>query len=75
MRGKGNDGKQIEDVDARRVGCVTNASASSRCCTKDGSRPPEVGLQEQASNLLVLLRSKRRGSEQLREKTSDQEVR
>ena len=38
--------------------CVTNASVSSRCCTKDGSRPPEVGLQEQASNHLVLLRSK-----------------
>jgi len=47
-----------QDVQARRVGCVTNASASSRCCTKDGSRPPEVGLQEQASNRPVLLRSK-----------------
>jgi len=32
--------------EARRAGCVTNASVSSRCCTKDGSRPPEVGLQE-----------------------------
>jgi hypothetical protein len=28
------------------------------CCTEDGSRPPEVGLQEQASNRPVLLRSK-----------------
>jgi hypothetical protein len=45
-------------VHDRRAGCVTNASASSRCCTKDGSRPPEVGLQEQASNRPVLLRSK-----------------
>ena len=29
-----------------REGCVTNASARSRCCTKDGSRPPEADLQE-----------------------------
>ena len=43
---------------ARRVGCVTNASVSSRCCTKDGSRPPEADLQEQASNRPVLPRSK-----------------
>ena len=28
------------------------------CCTEDGSRPPEAGLQEQASNRPVLLRSK-----------------
>jgi hypothetical protein len=28
-------------------------------------RPPEVGLQEQASNRPVLLRSKRRGGERL----------
>lgn len=28
------------------------------CCTEDGSRPPEAGLQEQASNHPVLLRSK-----------------
>jgi IS5 family transposase len=28
------------------------------CCTKDGSRPPEAGLQEQASNHPVLLCSK-----------------
>jgi ligand-binding sensor domain-containing protein len=31
---------------ARWEGCVTNASVSSRCCTKDGSRPPEADLQE-----------------------------
>lgn len=26
--------------------CVTNANESLRCCTEDGSRPPEIGLQE-----------------------------
>jgi hypothetical protein len=38
--------------------CVTNAGESLRCCTEDGSRPPEVGFQEQASNRPMLLRSK-----------------
>ncbi|MEZ2312025.1 hypothetical protein AB6809_36185, partial [Paraburkholderia sp. RCC_158] len=38
--------------------CVTNTSESLWCCTEDGSRPPEAGLQEQASNRPVLLRSK-----------------
>jgi hypothetical protein len=38
--------------------CVTNMSASSWCCTEDGSGPPGAGLQEQASNRPVLLRSK-----------------
>jgi IS5 family transposase len=38
--------------------CVTNTGASSWCCTEDGRRSPEVGLQEQASNRPVLLRSK-----------------
>ncbi|CAB3767337.1 hypothetical protein LMG29542_05582 [Paraburkholderia humisilvae] len=38
--------------------CVTNAGGSLRCCTEDGSRPPEVGFQEQASNRPMLLRSK-----------------
>lgn len=38
--------------------CVTNMSASSWCCTEDGRRSPEVGLQGQASNRPVLLRSK-----------------
>src|ERR1035437_4054964 len=38
--------------------CVTNASVSLRCCTEDGSGPPEIGLQELASNRPVLLRSK-----------------
>ncbi|NVH78169.1 hypothetical protein FSB08_38395 [Paraburkholderia sp. JPY432] len=38
--------------------CVTNTTESLWCCTEDGSRPPEAGLQEQASNRPVLLRSK-----------------
>jgi len=38
--------------------CVTNVSESLRCYTGDGSRSPEVGLQEQASNRPVLLRRK-----------------
>ncbi|MGF6292660.1 hypothetical protein QFZ98_004521 [Paraburkholderia youngii] len=38
--------------------CVTNTSESLWCCSEDGSRPPEAGLQEQASNRPVLLRSK-----------------
>ena len=38
--------------------CVTNTGESLWCCTEDGSRPPEAGLQEQASNRPVLLRSK-----------------
>ena len=38
--------------------CVTNASESLRCCTEDGSRPPEIGLQELISNRQVLLRPK-----------------
>ena len=46
------------DQEGKAVVCVTNASASLRCCTEDGSRPPEVGLQEQTSNRPVLLRSK-----------------
>ena len=45
-------------VEAKTRQCVTNTSASSWCCTEDGRRPPEVGLQEQASNCPVLLRSK-----------------
>ncbi|MGF6931053.1 hypothetical protein OKW41_000192 [Paraburkholderia sp. UCT70] len=38
--------------------CVTNLSASLGCCTEDGSRSSEVGLQGQASNRPVPLRSK-----------------
>jgi hypothetical protein len=39
--------------------CVSRTQAADLwCCTEDGSRPPEVGLQEQASNHPVLLRSR-----------------
>jgi IS5 family transposase len=39
--------------------CVSRTQASGLwCCTEDGRRPPEAGLQEQASNRPVLLRSK-----------------
>ncbi|MDP1772404.1 MAG: ATP-binding cassette domain-containing protein [Methylobacter sp.] len=38
--------------------CVTSASESLRCYIRDGSRPPEVGLQESVSNRPVLLRLK-----------------
>ena len=41
-----------------RLQCVTNAGASLRCCTRDGSRPPEIGLQEQISNRPVRLHPK-----------------
>ena len=39
-------------------GCVTTSSVSLRCRTEDGSRSPEVGLQERASNRAVLPCSK-----------------
>ena len=46
------------DEEGQAMVCVTNTSASSWCCTEDGSRSPGAGLQEQASNRPVLLRSK-----------------
>jgi IS5 family transposase len=53
-------------VDATIIGapsstqwCVSRTQAADLwCCTEDGSRPPEAGLQGQASNHPVLLRSK-----------------
>src|SRR5512140_113754 len=42
-----------------RQWCVSRTQAADLwCCTEDGSWPPEAGLQEQASNHPVLLRSK-----------------
>ncbi|GAD24547.1 transposase and inactivated derivatives, IS5 family [Acidovorax sp. MR-S7] len=39
--------------------CVSRTQAADLwCCTEDGSRPPEAGLQQLASNHPVLLRSK-----------------
>ena len=36
--------------------CVTNAVVMPRSCARDGSRSPEVGFQEWASNHRVVLR-------------------
>jgi hypothetical protein len=46
------------DAQGEPVVCVTNTSASPWNCTEDGSRSPGAGLQEQASNRLMLLRRK-----------------
>ena len=46
------------DQEGSAVVCVTNPRVIEGCFTEDGRRPPEVGLQEQASNRPVLLRSK-----------------
>jgi IS5 family transposase len=40
------------------VVCVMNTGGILWCCTEDGRRPPRAGLQEQALNHPVLLRSK-----------------
>lgn len=50
--------QHIRKRNGGQVQCVTNTSESLWCCIEDGSRPPEVGLQEQASNHPVLRRSK-----------------
>jgi len=40
--------------------CVSRTQAADLwCCTEDGRRPPEAGLQEQASNSRKLLQSER----------------
>jgi len=41
---------------------------SLRCCAGDGSRPPEIGWQEQVSNRRVLLRHNGCGGERLRKR-------
>src|SRR6516225_501697 len=51
--------------------CVTNTSASSWCCIRDGRWPPEAGLQEQASNCPGAAAFKRRGGERPWEKASN----
>ena len=59
-----NEARQARSADAfqSKKGnqwCVSRTQATGLwCCTEDGSRPPEAGLQEQASNHPVLLRSK-----------------
>jgi len=59
---KNAQGKRDPEMHQTRKGkqwCVSRTQAADLwCCTEDGSRPPEAGLQEQASNHPVLLRSK-----------------
>jgi transposase, IS5 family len=59
---KNADKKRDPEMHQMRKGrqwCVSRTQAADLwCCTEDGSRPPEAGLQEQASNHPVLLRSK-----------------
>ena len=59
---KNNSGKRDPEMHQTRKGkqwCVSRTQAADLwCCTDDGSRPPEAGLQGQASNHPVLLRSK-----------------
>jgi IS5 family transposase len=50
---------EMHQTQKGRQWCVSRTQAADLwCCTEDGSRPPEAGLQEQASNHPVLLRSK-----------------
>jgi len=50
---------QMHQTRKGRQWCVSRTQAADLwCCTEDGSRSPEAGLQEQASNHPVLLRSK-----------------
>ena len=59
---KNSSGERDPEMKQSRKGqqwCVSRTQAADLwCCTEDGSRPPEAGLQEQASNHPVLLRSK-----------------
>ena len=59
---KNQSGERDPEMHQTRKGkqwCVSRTQAADLwCCTEDGSRPPEAGLQEQASNHPVLLRSK-----------------
>jgi IS5 family transposase len=59
---KNADGERDPEMHQAKKGnnwCVSRTQAADLwCCTEDGSRPPEAGLQGQASNHPVLLRSK-----------------
>jgi hypothetical protein len=59
---KNKDKARDPEVRSTRKGkqwCVSRTQVSDLwCCTEDGRWPPEVGLQEQASNRPVLLRLK-----------------
>lgn len=62
---KNREQKRDPEMSSTKKGiqwCVSRTQAADLwCCTKDGRRPPEASLQEQASGHPVLLRSKRRG--------------
>ena len=50
---------EMHQTQKGRQWCVSRTQAADLwCCTEDGSGPSEAGLQEQASNHPVLLRSK-----------------
>jgi hypothetical protein len=59
---KNSSGERDPEMKQSKKGqqwCVSRTQAADLwCCTEDGSWPPEAGLQEQASNHPVLLRSK-----------------
>jgi IS5 family transposase len=59
---KNEDGRRDPEMHQAKKGQQWRVSRTQAadlwCCTEDGSRPPEAGLQEQASNHPVLLRSK-----------------
>jgi len=59
---KNEDGKRDPEMHQTKKGQQWRVSRTQAadlwCCTEDGSRSPEAGLQEQASNHPVLLRSK-----------------
>ena len=59
---KNEAGKRDPQMHSSKKGnqwCVSRTQATGLwCCNEDGSRPPEAGWQEQASNHPVLLRSK-----------------
>ena len=59
---KNQEGKRDPEMHQTQKGNQWRVSRTQAadlwCCTEDGSRPPEAGLQEQASNHPVLLRSK-----------------
>jgi IS5 family transposase len=56
--GKARDPEMHQTKKGNQWRVSRTQAADLWCCTEDGSRPPEAGLQEQASNHPVLLRSK-----------------
>ena len=56
--GKARDPEMHQTKKGNQWRVSRTQAADLWCCTEDGSRPPEAGLQGQASNHPVLLRSK-----------------